>query len=203
RGRARAAEGGVRDPGRDHRDRLLPVLALLRLRPAGGLAAAAAPGAEAPGRTADAARTAPAAEPAERPKALPRAGRRDPEQLRLGGQGEEGRARADRRGHAHPGRAREGQVSGLALLLLSAASAVNPRALEPPQALREVGFDQRLGASLPLDAPFRDEAGRGGRVGGYFGREPVGLDPLFFHCPMLCTLRPSGRLSALLGPALL
>jgi len=83
------------------------------------------------------------------------------------------------------------------MLLLSAASTVNPRALETPEVLREVGFDQRLGETLPLDAAFRDESGREVRLGDYFGRKPVVLNLVYFDCPMLCTVSLNGLESAL------
>ena len=44
-----------------------------------------------------------------------------------------------------------------------------------PQALREIGFDQRLDEHLPLDTPLRDEQGRAVQLGEYFGRRPVVL----------------------------
>lgn len=88
-------------------------------------------------------------------------------------------------------------MSLLALLVLSAASTVNPRALEAPEALREVGFDQKLGATVPLDAPFTDEAGREVKLGDYFGTKPVVLNLVYFDCPMLCTVSLNGLESAL------
>ena len=38
-----------------------------------------------------------------------------------------------------------------------------------PAALREIGFDQFIDRSIPLDVPFRDEAGRTVQLGDYFG----------------------------------
>jgi protein SCO1 len=57
-----------------------------------------------------------------------------------------------------------------------------------PGELSGVGFDQRLGAALPLDARFRDEEGREVTLGSYFGQRPVLLVPAYFTCPMLCSL---------------
>jgi protein SCO1/2 len=56
----------------------------------------------------------------------------------------------------------------------------------PPQ-LRDVTFVQRLGEQLPLDTPFRDEAGRDVTLGDYFGEKPVVLAFVYYQCPMLCT----------------
>lgn len=66
-----------------------------------------------------------------------------------------------------------------------------------PAALREVGFDQRLGEGLPLDAEFRDEQGRTVKLGDYFGKKPVVLSLVYYQCPMLCTLTLNGLSSAL------
>jgi protein SCO1/2 len=68
---------------------------------------------------------------------------------------------------------------------------------QTPRALREIGFDQRLDDVLPLDAPLRDEEGRGVQLGDYFGKRPVVLVFAYYNCPMLCTLAINGLSSAL------
>lgn len=55
-----------------------------------------------------------------------------------------------------------------------------------PDELADVGFDQRLGAALPLDLAFTDEAGQAVHLGDYFGKRPVLLLPVYYDCPMLC-----------------
>lgn len=65
-----------------------------------------------------------------------------------------------------------------------------------PAILREIGFDQRLGAQVPLDVVFRDEAGASVRLADYFGRRPVVLAMVYYECPMLCTLTLNGMVSA-------
>jgi len=82
-----------------------------------------------------------------------------------------------------------------ALLVLAtapASAATEPGADVRPPALREVGIDQRLGESLPLDAPFRDDHGQSVMLGDFFGRKPVVLVMTYFECPMLCTLVLNG-----------
>ena len=82
-----------------------------------------------------------------------------------------------------------------ALLVLTAApasAATEPGADVRPPALREVGIDQRLGESLPLDAPFRDDHGQSVTLGDLFGGKPVVLVMTYFECPMLCTLVLNG-----------
>jgi protein SCO1 len=66
-----------------------------------------------------------------------------------------------------------------------------------PASLREIGFDQNIGDLVPLDAPFRDEAGGSVRLGDYFGRRPVVMVFAYYDCPMLCTLSINGLASAL------
>jgi protein SCO1/2 len=63
--------------------------------------------------------------------------------------------------------------------------------------LTGVGFDQRLGESIPLDAPFQDEAGRPVTLSDYFGKRPVVLALVYNECPMLCSLVLSGLVGSL------
>src|SRR5260370_6502252 len=66
-----------------------------------------------------------------------------------------------------------------------------------PAPLREIGFDQHIGAFVPLDTEFRDEAGQTVRLGDYFGPRPVVMVFAYYDCPMLCTQVISGLTSAL------
>ncbi len=68
-----------------------------------------------------------------------------------------------------------------------------------PENLQDVGFDQRLGEPLPLDATFLDESGNSVRLGSYFGERPVILALVYYECPMLCTLVLDGVSRALKG----
>jgi protein SCO1/2 len=54
--------------------------------------------------------------------------------------------------------------------------------------LQNVGIDQKLGAMVPADLAFKDEAGRDVRLGDYFGKRPMVLVLVYFQCPMLCTM---------------
>lgn len=56
-----------------------------------------------------------------------------------------------------------------------------------PEILRHVGIEQNIGASLPLDLEFNDEAGAPVSLGSYFGGKPVILTLVYYDCPMLCT----------------
>ena len=60
-----------------------------------------------------------------------------------------------------------------------------PASARPPQ-LKHVGIEQRLGQQIPANLEFRDEAGNRVQLGQYFGKGPVILNFMYFHCPMLC-----------------
>jgi protein SCO1/2 len=68
-----------------------------------------------------------------------------------------------------------------------------------PGPLEGVVIEQHLGASLPLDAVFRDEEGRNVRLGDYFGpgKKPAVLVFAYYECPMLCTLVLNGMIKSL------
>ena len=66
-----------------------------------------------------------------------------------------------------------------------------------PAQLRNVGFDPQLGAPLPLDLAFRDEAGREVRLRDYFGARPVVLALVYYGCPMLCNEVEQGLVGTL------
>jgi len=55
-----------------------------------------------------------------------------------------------------------------------------------PAALQGVEFRPELNAAMPLDAAFRDETGRGVKLGDFFHQKPVVLAFVYFDCPMLC-----------------
>ncbi|HXO18751.1 MAG TPA: SCO family protein [Thermoanaerobaculia bacterium] len=60
-----------------------------------------------------------------------------------------------------------------------------------PTPLKNVGYDQRLGAQVPLDLSFRDEAGRAVRLGELFDphdHRPVVFALAYYGCPMLCSV---------------
>jgi protein SCO1 len=67
-----------------------------------------------------------------------------------------------------------------------------------PPVLREVRFDQRLNAQVPLDAVFADATGRPVRLGDYLGHKPVILVLAYYRCPMLCTQVLNGLVRSLL-----
>lgn len=56
-----------------------------------------------------------------------------------------------------------------------------------PELLKDVGVDQKLNGSIPLDLAFRDEHGKTVALGRYFHGKPVILTLVYYNCPMLCT----------------
>lgn len=56
-----------------------------------------------------------------------------------------------------------------------------------PELLKDVGVDQKLNESIPLDLQFSDENGKPVELRQYFGSKPVILSLVYYNCPMLCT----------------
>jgi protein SCO1/2 len=61
----------------------------------------------------------------------------------------------------------------------------------------EVGFEQRIGHSLPMDAVFKGGDGIARPLGSFFGGRPVVLIFDYFRCPELCSLVASGATDSL------
>ena len=80
----------------------------------------------------------------------------------------------------------------LGFLLLVCLSAPVFAQSARPDALEDVGIDQRLDQQVPLDLPFRDEAGKTVKLGDYFDNKPVILTLVYYECPMLCTYTLNG-----------
>jgi protein SCO1 len=86
------------------------------------------------------------------------------------------------------------------LLVASAAPAMGQPAMPQPgrptpgmpaqvvttETFREIGFDQNLGAQVPLDLAFRDESGRPVRLAELMRGRPTILTLVYYECPMLC-----------------
>jgi protein SCO1/2 len=93
-------------------------------------------------------------------------------------------------------------AAAVALLLLAfALAAQSGESSLPagalPRELSDVGLDQKLGGTIPLDAEFRNEANETVTLGGYFNRRPVVLALVYYECPMLCSLELRGLEKAL------
>jgi protein SCO1/2 len=80
----------------------------------------------------------------------------------------------------------------LAAALLAATASTAAADEQRPSILQQIGFDQHLGGSIPLDLTFHDETGKDVRLGDYFGKRPVVLSLNYYSCPMLCTITLNG-----------
>jgi protein SCO1/2 len=88
-------------------------------------------------------------------------------------------------------------VALFAPFALAQKDLLNMRGIDRPAPLKDVGIDQKLDSKLPLDAHFRDEAGRDVRLGDYFGKRPVVMALAYYDCPMLCTQILNGMVRSL------
>jgi protein SCO1/2 len=73
------------------------------------------------------------------------------------------------------------------IVLAFVVSSAGAQTSKPP-GLEGIGIEQKLGARVPNDVTFTDESGRAIRVGDYFGHRPIILTPVYYKCPMLCTM---------------
>jgi protein SCO1/2 len=67
--------------------------------------------------------------------------------------------------------------------------------LAPIQTL--IGIDQNLGTTVDAGIPFRDEYGRHVTLGDFLGEHPVILVPVYYECPMLCSMQLNGLVAAM------
>lgn len=66
-----------------------------------------------------------------------------------------------------------------------------------PDILEQVGIEQRLDETIPLDLVFRDETGQPVPLSAFFRERPVVLSLVYYDCPMLCTMILNGLLRSL------
>ncbi|MCI0348932.1 MAG: SCO family protein [Acidobacteriales bacterium] len=85
----------------------------------------------------------------------------------------------------------------LVALGFEVCSAVAFSQAQLPEAVRNVGIDQRLNEQVPLDIQFRNEDGRLVRIGDFFTDKPVILSLVYHECPMLCSEVLEGLLRGL------
>src|SRR5437660_9399878 len=96
-------------------------------------------------------------------------------------------------------------IAGVTLLLFGACAAeaqtipggVGTAASKMPVVLQNVGFEPDLNAQMPLELPFRDEAGKNVTLANYFGQKPVVLAFVYYTCPMLCDQVQQGVVGSL------
>ena len=82
----------------------------------------------------------------------------------------------------------------ISLLLIALAAA----AQDPPAGiLNEIGVDQKLDATVPLNLRFRDESGAEVELGSLFRGKPVILSLVYYECPMLCSMTLNGLVKSM------
>lgn len=88
------------------------------------------------------------------------------------------------------------RAAALASLLTAAALPALAQS-SSPMLPKDVAFDQKLGAAVPLDLAFRDESGKSVALRDYFGKKPVVLSLVYYGCPMLCGMSMTGLASTM------
>lgn len=92
-------------------------------------------------------------------------------------------------------------LARIALMLPLVACAVT--APPPPRDLQQqVGFDQRLGAQLPMNSLFVDSHGQGATLARWMDGRPTLVAMGYFHCPNLCDAVLQGMAHAVRGSGL-
>jgi protein SCO1/2 len=79
--------------------------------------------------------------------------------------------------------------------VLSSTQAQTPA--EQKKIMSQVRVDQNLGKKIPLDVTFLDEKGVSVPIGNYFKDRPVLITPVYYECPMLCTITLTDLVNAL------
>ena len=82
-------------------------------------------------------------------------------------------------------------------LFLSNASLMVKSQPVSDEVLKQIQFDQKLGARISLDTEFRDETGKLVRLDDYLGKKPVILVLGYYGCPMLCTFVLNGLIGSM------
>ena len=72
------------------------------------------------------------------------------------------------------------------VLIVAAPIAAQPA--QPSSVLEQVGIDQQLGATIDMNLVFRDEGGKGVRLGDLFHGKPVIFAPVYYACSSLCPM---------------
>jgi protein SCO1/2 len=91
-------------------------------------------------------------------------------------------------------------ILSITLCIVGLATALPAFAQEgtlPQDLIKQVGFDQKLGDTVPLDVEFVNADGQKIRLGDQLRDKPVILSLGYYECPMLCSLVRNGLLASL------
>ncbi len=89
------------------------------------------------------------------------------------------------------------RTAGLVLAVAASSSGSVCGAQQFNVITRDVKFEQKLDAQVPLNLRFRDSTGAEVSLGQYFHDKPVILSLVYFECPMLCTQVLNGMSASL------
>jgi len=89
------------------------------------------------------------------------------------------------------------RVLTVILLIVCGASLQAATTSQLPPSLQNIGIEQRLDVTIPLNTIFHDEQGSEVPLGSYFQRRPVLLIPMYYTCPMLCSQVLNGVVAGL------
>ena len=84
-----------------------------------------------------------------------------------------------------------------AFFIITSFFASTASAQNPDSVLTQIGIEQRLGVQVDPTIEFRDESGQTVRLGDYFGAKPLILTPVYYECPMLCSMLLNGLVKTL------
>src|SRR5215831_5188675 len=68
---------------------------------------------------------------------------------------------------------------------------------DPDSIIQKIGIDPHPGAPVDLNLTFRDESGAPVKLAQFFGSKPVILTPVYYECPMLCSMQLNGLVRAM------
>jgi protein SCO1/2 len=71
--------------------------------------------------------------------------------------------------------------------------APQPQVYAPSPLLKQIGINQKMGARIPVDAPFIDDSGQEVTLRRYLGT-PIILALVYYQCPSLCNMVLNGML---------
>jgi protein SCO1/2 len=67
----------------------------------------------------------------------------------------------------------------------------------PDSVLTAIGIDQKLDTVVDPTTSFRDETGESVTLRDYLGKRPIILTPVYYECPMLCSMQLNGLVKAM------